>query len=145
MAESAIPTVDGSIANLSRYSGSGQSTPNNTVTKDMFLKLMVAQLKYQNPLNPTDSNDYLNQTAQFQMVEELQKLTEASAGSALAQKVSTASSMVGRSITYPGSNGLDATGVVTAGRITAEGKIVLSIGKTDVPIENVSAVADAST
>lgn len=137
------PAVDGTIANLPRYENNRPAPPSNEVTKDMFLKLMVAQLKYQNPLSPLDSNEYLNQTATFQMVEQLQKLTEQNTSTVLAQKLSTASSLVGRQVTYPGANGLDAKGVVNAARISVEGKIVLSVGEADVPIETVTAVAPA--
>jgi flagellar basal-body rod modification protein FlgD len=49
------------------------------VSKDMFLKLMVAQLRNQNPLNPVDGVDFLSQLSQIsgveQMVEMRQQLT----------------------------------------------------------------------
>jgi flagellar basal-body rod modification protein FlgD len=40
-------------------------------TKDMFLKLMVAQLKNQDPLNPTDGTAYLQQLSQISGVEQM--------------------------------------------------------------------------
>jgi flagellar basal-body rod modification protein FlgD len=39
------------------------------VDKNMFLQLMVAQLKNQDPLNPTDSTTFVTQLAQFQQLE----------------------------------------------------------------------------
>lgn len=39
--------------------------------KDAFLKLMMVQLQNQNPLEPTDSTQYMNQMAQFSSVEQL--------------------------------------------------------------------------
>ena len=36
-----------------------------------FLKLMVAQLQAQNPLEPGNSNEYLNELAQFTQVEQI--------------------------------------------------------------------------
>lgn len=39
------------------------------VSKDMFLQLLVAQLKSQDPLNPTDSSQFVTQLAQFQQLE----------------------------------------------------------------------------
>lgn len=38
--------------------------------KDIFLKLLVAQMQYQDPLNPTDSTQMSSQLAQFNMVEQ---------------------------------------------------------------------------
>src|SRR5262249_23482411 len=39
------------------------------VSKDMFLQLLVAQIKNQDPLNPTDGVQFLTQLAQFQQLE----------------------------------------------------------------------------
>jgi flagellar basal-body rod modification protein FlgD len=38
--------------------------------KDMFLKLMVAQLKHQDPMNPADSTEFLTQLAQYTGLEQ---------------------------------------------------------------------------
>ena len=43
---------------------------NSTVSKDMFLQLLVAQIKYQDPMNPADGATYLTQLAQFQQLEQ---------------------------------------------------------------------------
>lgn len=42
--------------------------------KDAFLKLMMTQLQNQNPLNPTDNTEYMNQMAQFSSVEQLSNI-----------------------------------------------------------------------
>jgi len=41
-----------------------------TVDKNMFLQLLVAQLRNQDPLNPTDSTQFVGQLAQFQQLEQ---------------------------------------------------------------------------
>ena len=57
-------------------SGATQTSPNTTasastaVTKNMFLQLLVAQLKNQDPLNPTDPSTFMSQLAQFQQLEQ---------------------------------------------------------------------------
>jgi flagellar basal-body rod modification protein FlgD len=43
----------------------------NSVSKDAFLQLLVAQLKNQDPLNPTDGTQFLSQLAQFSQLEQL--------------------------------------------------------------------------
>ena len=53
----------------------GASTPTTTkvddlANRDTFLKLLVAQLKNQNPLNPTDSTQFVSQLAQFSQLEQ---------------------------------------------------------------------------
>jgi flagellar basal-body rod modification protein FlgD len=47
-------------------STAGGSSP---VTKNMFLQLLVSQIKNQDPLNPTDGVQFLSQLAQFQQLE----------------------------------------------------------------------------
>jgi flagellar basal-body rod modification protein FlgD len=40
-----------------------------TVDKNMFLQLLVAQMRNQDPMNPTDGTQFVGQLAQFQQLE----------------------------------------------------------------------------
>ncbi len=44
--------------------------PQAQVTRNMFLQLLVAQIRNQDPLNPGDSIQYMTQLAQFQQIEQ---------------------------------------------------------------------------
>ena len=58
-------------AGSSNSSGTTTTTTDNSeVTKDMFLQLLVAQIKNQDPLNPSDGVQFLTQLAQFQQLEQ---------------------------------------------------------------------------
>lgn len=46
------------------------TTPPGAVDKNMFLQLLVAQLRNQDPLNPTDGTQFVGQLAQFQQLEQ---------------------------------------------------------------------------
>jgi len=53
-------------------SSSPPSTASNTeVSKDLFLQLMVAQLRNQNPLSPVDGTSFLEQLSQISSVEQM--------------------------------------------------------------------------
>ena len=52
------------------------STSTSQVTKNMFLQLLVAQIKNQDPLNPTDGVQFLTQLAQFQQLEQSMNMGE---------------------------------------------------------------------
>lgn len=57
----------------SQTGGTSPTSPTSTpatVDKDMFMQLLVEQLKNQDPLNPTDSSQFVTQLAQFQQLEQ---------------------------------------------------------------------------
>src|SRR4051795_1544484 len=77
----------------------GPSTPKATSSvtdnKDLFLKLMVEQMSRQDPMNPTDSDQWLAQMAQFNSVEQLGNLVTANSQS-------QAVGLLGKTVTYTG-------------------------------------------
>ncbi|MGE5632249.1 MAG: flagellar hook capping FlgD N-terminal domain-containing protein [Caulobacteraceae bacterium] len=50
---------------------------NSNLDKDAFLKLLVTQLKYQNPLEPTNDTEFIGQMAQFSSLEQAQNTNQA--------------------------------------------------------------------
>ncbi|MCW2726121.1 MAG: flagellar hook capping protein [Frankiales bacterium] len=103
---------------------------------DTFLKLLVAQLKYQDPSKPADSTAFLAQTAQFQMVEKLQQLADQNTQLLAEQHTLSAIGLVGRSVSY--SSGTNtAQGIVTGVQITPTGP-VLSVGNSKIPLADVT-------
>lgn len=48
----------------------------SSMDKDSFLQLLVAQMKYQDPLEPTSNTEYISQYAQFSQVESLQNMSQ---------------------------------------------------------------------
>ncbi|MBU8911758.1 MAG: flagellar hook assembly protein FlgD, partial [Desulfobacterales bacterium] len=55
-------------------SGSLQTLTSSTMGKDDFLKMMIAQLQHQDPLNPLDGTDFTAQLAQFSSLEQLSNM-----------------------------------------------------------------------
>ena len=72
--------------------------------KDTFLKLLVAQLKYQDPSNPADPTQFMSQTAQFTQVEKLGDIADLMKS----QRLISASALVGHPVTYMDENGAPA-------------------------------------
>ena len=52
------------------------ATTSTAANKDTFLKLLVAQLKNQSPLNPTDGTQFVAQLAQFSQLEQTISIKE---------------------------------------------------------------------
>ena len=111
----------------------------DSVSSDTFLKLLVAQLKYQNPLEPTDSSAFMAQTAQFTMVEKISALAKQSQSTLLAERGVMASSFIGKKITAVGPDGTDVTGVVNKIRLGTDGPW-LQMGSTEVSLDAVREV-----
>jgi len=60
---------------VEKAANSAASSKNNTLDKDAFLKLLVTQMQYQDPLEPTSNTEYMAQLAQFSTVEQLENLS----------------------------------------------------------------------
>jgi flagellar basal-body rod modification protein FlgD len=80
--------------------------PGQTLTKDDFLKLLVTQLRHQDPLNPLDQNQFLSQTAQFTSLEQLTNIGKALENLAAANTssgVAEAAILLGKTVKVSGS------------------------------------------
>jgi flagellar basal-body rod modification protein FlgD len=108
--------------------------------QDTFLKLLVAQLKYQDPSKPTDSTQFLAQTAQFTQVQKLGQIADMMQ----AQQLIGASALVGRTVTYQDANGASLTGVVTKTKLNGDSEPTLVVGNTDVPLSKVTEVQETA-
>lgn len=51
-------------------------TENSALDKDAFLKLLVTQLKHQDPLNPVEDKEFIAQMAQFTTLEQIQNMNK---------------------------------------------------------------------
>lgn len=96
---------------------STKAPSNDTLGKDEFLTMLVAQLQYQDPMNPMDSTGFTAQLAQFSSLEQLENINS----TLEAQKVHQTSSenaqavqFIGKQVTAVGNTvNLDADGTAT--------------------------------
>jgi len=97
--------------------------------KDTFMKLLVAQMRQQNPMEPTDDKEMIAQMTQFSMLEQITELATSSAMTASAGNTAQAVALLGRPVTY-----LDADGAQQSGTVDkvsfADGLPVLTVGGT---------------
>jgi flagellar basal-body rod modification protein FlgD len=128
----------------SSTTGTSSTTPtakdSNTVDTDMFLKLLVAQLKYQDPNNTTDPSEFLSQSAQFSTVEKLSALEKLAQKAYDSSQQQAATSLIGKTITYTTASGDSATGVVTSASVNASIPN-LTVNGINVSLDAVTAVS----
>ena len=96
---------------------------NGTLGKDDFLKLFVAQLQHQDPMNPMQDSDFMGQMASFSTLEQVANLASENAKS-------NAIGLLGRTVTYKDKDGAVHTGAVEKVS-TVDGKPSLTVGGTD--------------
>ncbi len=91
MADNGVGAVveNGKIVESTSESSVKKAAKNSGLDKDAFLQLLVAQMKYQDPLEPTSNTEYISQYATFSQVEQIQNM-------AATMELSRASSMVGK-------------------------------------------------
>lgn len=99
-----------------------------SMDKNAFLKLLVAQLKYQDPSSPVDSSQFMSQTAQFQQVETMTTMADSTAQLLAAQRLLGGSALIGRTVTYTGDDGKDVTGLVTAASFSSVSGATMTVG-----------------
>jgi len=114
--------------------------------KDMFLKLLVAQMKYQDPTKPTDASQFLGQTAQFTLVEKMEALQDSQAEMVSTNHIQAATALVGHTVSWNDPKLKDAegkavvkTGVVDGVTIT-NGVPTLLIGTVEIALSDITKV-----
>jgi flagellar basal-body rod modification protein FlgD len=112
-----------------------------TLGKDDFLKLMVAQLQHQDPMNPMQDSDMMGQMASFSTLEQITNMAAANDTIAANLTSTGAIGLIGRTVTYTDENDLSHTGVVEK-VTTAGGKPSLTVAGVDgIDPANISQVA----
>ena len=109
-------SVDGSTANTTSNTKNAVTNPNEA--QDRFLKLLVAQLNNQDPMNPMDNAQMTSQMAQINTVTGIQQLNQTMASMSsqfTAMQVLQGTSMLGRTVLTEGNTlGVAADGTHTA-------------------------------
>ncbi|PBC04501.1 flagellar hook assembly protein FlgD [Mesorhizobium sp. WSM3860] len=108
-----------------------QQTSKTAVDYQSFLKLLIAEMKNQDPTKPMDSTEYVAQLATFSQVEQSvqtnSKLDQIMQSSALSQ----ADALIGRSITSADGK---TTGNVASVKLASSGLIAVLQDGTEVPV-----------
>jgi len=104
--------------------------PNGVLGQNSFLQLMIAQLQDQDPLQPGNANEYVNELAQLTQVEQTTNLANAS-------ELSGAVQLIGRTVSYNDAAGQTVSGKVESVQSTVNGTTVTIEGTPGVKITDI--------
>ncbi len=104
--------------------------------KDGFLKLLVAQLKSQDPMSAVSNEEIMGQMTQLSMVEQVTNLTKANEQLVSRMQTSQALSLIGHKVSYATEDGALATGTVE--------KVVFDKGEPTLTVDGVSGIDPAN-
>ena len=107
-----------------------------------FLQLLVAQLKYQDPMNPADPTQFMSQTAQMSEAANMAAMMDSEKSVLSDMGTMASTSMIGKQVTATLPDGTPVTGVVSSVGIESTGP-VLHVGNSSVPLSAVTAVTAA--
>ena len=133
--------VNGEIKNngVSASEAKNNATKSGDLDKEAFLQLLVTQMKYQDPLEPTDNTEYVSQLATFSELEQMTNLVASS-------DLTRASQLVGQYVTVKDKNETTGEETIIGGKVdyvTVEnGKGYLNIGDSKYSIDNLDSVVD---
>src|SRR5213080_3581114 len=112
---------------ISQTSTSTKTQPTasaQTLGKDDFLKLLVGQLQHQDPLAPSDDQQWIGQMAAFSQLEQVSNMAQSTQKIVDTLNTNGALSLIGHSVTYIDANGASRSGTVETVDVTA-GKATL--------------------
>lgn len=133
------PVEDGKIVETTSQSSLNKAnSANGSMDKESFLQLLVAQMKYQDPLQPTSNTEYISQYAQFSQVEQMQNMSSS-------MDLQRASSLVGQEVYVKTTNSSGVTNYIQ-GKVDyvvyENGKAYLSINEQLYSLDDLDTVAD---
>ena len=141
---SQIPNLSAVTPPSQANGANGKESAIGGVQLDQFLNLMLTELQNQDPLDPLDNAQLLDQISQIREIGSTDQLTETLQAVMTGQNVSTASSLIGKEIQGLSDDSVEVQGVVE--RVTIGGtdqrEVKLHIGDQVVSLPNVRDITE---
>ena len=135
--------INGVNSTTRNPNGASKGNALEELDTSQFLDLMIAELQNQDPLNPMDNAQMIEQIGQIRQIDASSRLTDTLDAVLMGQNLSSAASMIGKTVT-----GLDAGANRITGKVdkvtVADGVPKLHIGAQTITLNNVGEILPAA-
>jgi flagellar basal-body rod modification protein FlgD len=128
----------------SKTKSSSSSTSSSKSTSDQFMSLLLAQMTNQNPLEPMNDTEMVNQMVSMNSLTELQKISKAITSLTQTNEFVSASALMDKSVTYLDSDSKKVTGTVT-GVTLKNSEVYLTVDDKSVALSSITSVANKAS
>jgi flagellar basal-body rod modification protein FlgD len=143
-----MATISPVSSGLSASSASGKEKPHDLkdLDIDQFLQLMIAELTNQDPLNPMDNTQLVQQIGEIRQISATTQLSETLLSVQAGQSLTTASSLIGKHVTALTDDQQNVVGKVDKVTVDVDPKNAdkrtynVHIGDKTIPLKNVREV-----
>lgn len=105
-----------------------------------FMKLLMAQMQNQNPMDPQTGTEFMTQIAQFSQLEGINKINKNFSDMMMLQGITQGAGLIGKNVTFA----RDASGATTRGVVNSVivngGKVQLNIGGAQVDLSQIRSI-----
>lgn len=119
------------------YATTPTRAPKQQMDGEMFMNLLVTQMKNQDPASPMDTNQMVTQSVNLAMMESLTEISKTGQTAATLQMQNTAAGLLGQNLTYADAAGNQATGKASAVSFTG-GQAQITIDGVKIPLASIS-------
>jgi flagellar basal-body rod modification protein FlgD len=124
-----------------------EKTKPDSLGQDAFLKILIAQLKYQDPMEPQKDAEFIGQMAQFSSLEQLTQLNKTMtgyAGEGGSASLAGSAHLLGTEVSWS-ANGQNGTGLVQAVTMkNGEIMVELENQETKIPLSAIERIEQQS-
>ncbi len=127
------------IGNTEMYSPS-QIMKKQGLDRSAFLRLLVTELTYQDPINPVDDKDFIAQLAQFSSLEAMEGMSVGFENLSRSSQWVYAISLIGKHVSGIDENGNEVSGIVTSAKIKDKSIVVSLNDGTSIDLNTIKEV-----
>ncbi len=142
-------TTAADIMKKSQESENSKQLKNNPITtteeidldRDAFLKILITQLRYQDPMNPMEDKEFIAQMAQFSSLEQMQQMNKSLNTFLESNFLYQASALIGKEVAIKAGEGEEITGVVQEVSFTDYGPLVILEDGKEYPMQDIVGIS----